>query len=56
MVKSDMLYQIDQRLKEIKISQEPFGGIAVVLLGNMLQLAPVGGRYIFEPPLCEQRM
>ena len=34
MVKVDMLYQIDQRLKEIMVSQEVFGGVAVILLGN----------------------
>ena len=54
MVRSDMLYQIDSILKEIMLSQEPFGGISVVLFGNILQLAPVAGRYIFEKPVCEQ--
>ena len=54
MVKSDMLYQIDQRLKEIMVSQENFGGIAVILLGNLLQLQPVKGRYIFEEPASDQ--
>ena len=54
MVKSDMLYEIDQRLKETMLLQEPFGGIAVVLFGNIFQLAPVGGRYIFESPVSEQ--
>ena len=50
MIKSDMLYQIDSRLKEINISDEPFGGISVILLGNVLQLQPVKGKYIFEEP------
>ena len=54
MVKVDMFYQIDSRLNEIMLSQEPFGGIAVVLFGNLLQLAPVGSRYIIEKPICEQ--
>ena len=53
MVKSDMLYQIDSRLKEIKINQEWFGGISVILLGNLLQLPPVKANYIFEEPNCE---
>ena len=54
MVKSDMLYQIDQRLKEIKTCpQEQFGGVSVMLLGNLLQLQPVRGRYIFEEPACD---
>ena len=42
MVKSDMLYQIDQRLKEIMIRPEDkFGMAAGTLLGNLLQLQPV---------------
>ena len=41
MVKSDMLYQIDQRLKECMISQQPFGGVAVLLLGTLLLLQAV---------------
>ena len=50
MVKSDALYQIDGRLKEIKINDEWFGGISVILLGNCLQLDPVGGVCIYEAP------
>ena len=53
MVKADMMYQIDARLKEIKINQEWFGGISVVLMGNILQLQPLKGRYIFEKPLSD---
>ena len=53
MVKADMLYQIDSRLKEIMVNQEWFGGVAVILLGNLLQLQPVRGRYIFEEPSCD---
>ena len=39
MVKVDMLYQTDQQLKEIMLSEERFGGISVILLGNILQLS-----------------
>ena len=50
MIKADMLYQVDQRLKEIMLRDDPFGGISVILLGNILQLKPVQGTYIFEAP------
>ena len=58
MLKADMLYQLDLRLRELKQNMdEPFGGCAIILLGDILQLRPVMGRYIFEEPLCtEYRM
>ena len=54
MMKADMLYQLDLRLKEIK--QQPeliFGGVTVFLFGDIMQLKPVLGRYIFEEPINE---
>ena len=54
LVKSDMLYQLDLRLKEVM--QKPdwiFGGLSVFLLGDILQLKPVMARYIFEEPTSE---
>ena len=54
MIKSDMLYQLDLRLKELKQKPTlPFGGISVFLFGDILQLRPVRSRYIFEEPLSE---
>ena len=51
MMKADQLYQLDLRLQEVKQRpDEDFGGVSVVLLGDMLQLAPVRGRYLFEEP------
>ena len=50
MLKSDDLYRIHLRLQEIMINKLPFGGEAVALLGNILQLPPVLGKYIFEAP------
>merc|ERR1711873_40887 len=36
---------------EVKSNQKNvLGGVAVVLLGNVIQLPPVNGRYIFEEP------
>ena len=31
-------------------TNDPFGGIAVILLGDILQLKPVMGKYIFDLP------
>ena len=53
MLKADLLYQFDLRLRELKQNtEEAFGGCAILLLGDILQLRPVMGRYIFEQPLC----
>ena len=54
MIPSDMLYQLDLRLKELKERpNQPFGGMSVILLGDILQLRPVLGRLICEMPKCE---
>ena len=51
MVKADMMYQLDLRLKEIKQREElPWGGVSVYLFVDALQLSPVKGRYPFEAP------
>ena len=45
------------RLREVK--QQPtllFGGVSVFLFGDILQLKPVKGRYIFEQPISESFM
>ena len=52
MVKADMIYQLDLRLQEIKERiGVPFGGISIFCFGDILQLQPVCGRYIFDQPL-----
>ena len=54
MIKSDMLYQLDLRLKEIKQNTDrPFGGVSIFLFGDILQLRPVKAKYIFEEPRSE---
>ena len=51
LVKSDMLYQIDHRLQEIKMKENiPFGGCAVLMFGDILQIKPVQAPYIFQAP------
>ncbi len=54
MVRSDMLYQIHCRLCEIFQNSQVFGGISVILVGDLLQLKPVKGAYIFQPPKCHK--
>ena len=53
MVKSDMLYQLDLRLQEITQKNVPFGGISIFVFGDLMQLKPVMGNYIFEDPRHE---
>ena len=51
MVKADMLYQLDLRLQEIKEKiGVAFGGVSIFCFGDILQLQPVCGRYIFDRP------
>merc|ERR1711867_354172 len=51
MVKADMLYQLDLRLQEIKEKiGVAFGGTAIFCFGDILQLQPVCGKYIFDRP------
>ena len=51
MIKSDLMYQLDLRLREIKERPDvPFGGVALFLFGDILQLRPVMERWIFEQP------
>ena len=51
MIKSDMLYQLDLRLREIKNQPDLFfGGVSVFLFGDILQLRPVSAYYMFEKP------
>ena len=50
MISSDMLYNISKRLSEIKCNEEFFGGCAVILVGDFMQLRPIDNRYLFLPP------
>ena len=44
MLKSRDVTYLDNRLCEIMACDEPFGGIVVVLVGDVAQLLPVGAR------------
>ena len=50
MVKADMLYMLDLRLQEITQKEIPFGGIGVICFGDLMQLRPIQGKFIFEEP------
>ena len=51
LVKSDMLYQLDLKLQEIKQNLGvPFGGVMIAAFGDIFQLKPVLANYIFEKP------
>ena len=51
MMKGDMFYQLDLRLQEVKDRRGvPFGGVCLMCFGDMLQLRPVLGNYIFQRP------
>ena len=54
MITSDMLINIHRRLCDVFQSKDLFGGISVVLVGDLLQLPPVQGRFIFDRPLGEK--
>ena len=51
LVDSDMFYKIDLRLREITQVEAPFGNVGIILLGDLLQMCPIMGCYIF----CEPR-
>ena len=54
LVDADMLYKIDMRLREITQIGLPFGNIAIFVLGDLMQMRPISGRYIFLPPRNSQ--
>ena len=41
MVRPDLLDAVDQRLRQIRRSSLPFGGVQLLLIGDLLQLPPV---------------
>ena len=56
MVGADMLYRIHMRLTEIFETPVtvPFGGISIILVGDLLQLPPVRGTCVFSTPEMSQ--
>ena len=54
MLKPDILYRLNLGLREIKQNNAEFGGCMVFLFGDLLQLKPVRGRFIFQQPTCPE--
>lgn len=50
MVGANMLMQIDTRLQQIMGKNLPFGGISVLLIGDLHQLPPVKDKVIYSAP------
>jgi hypothetical protein len=50
MLSADMLYKIHRRLCEVLQSHDLFAGKSIVLVGDLLQLPPVKGNYVFDEP------
>lgn len=50
MVSVQMLYQIDQRLRQIFAVDTDFGGISILVVGHLRQLPPIGGKFVFADP------
>ena len=54
LVDADMFYKIDLRLREITQKGVPFGNVAILVLGDLMQMCPISGRYIFLNPRNSQ--
>ena len=50
LVKSDMQFQLDLRLREVKMNDTVFGGVSLFVFGDIMQMRPVMGNYIFQKP------
>ena len=52
MVKSDQQFQLDKRLREItQKAAKLFGDVKIFYFGDIMQLKPCMGRYIFDEPI-----
>ncbi|XP_060603545.1 uncharacterized protein LOC132756482 [Ruditapes philippinarum] len=48
MVSNTMMSFINQRLQELKGTRKPFGGVSIIAVGDLFQLKPVNGDWIFN--------
>ena len=56
MISADQFFNVNKRMQSIMSSEDPFGGVAVLLLGDILQLPPIRGEPIFLKPNSEQNL
>ena len=56
MISADLLYDANRRLQSIMASEDPFGSVGVIFLGDILQLPPIKGQPIFLEPHFEQNL
>ena len=47
LVRNDLWRYIHLHLQEIKQNKDPFGGVNIMAIGDMYQLQPVKGNYVF---------
>ena len=50
LVSADIFYILDQKLREIMQVNRPFGDLAVFIFGDIFQLQPPKGAYVFNEP------
>lgn len=48
MLSDELMEKIDEVLRTVRRSSQPFGGLRVMLVGDFHQLPPVEGRYCFQ--------
>lgn len=48
MLNNKQLYMMDSRLRQARDSDKEFGGVNILLMGDLLQLPPVNAPFIFE--------
>ena len=46
LVKSDMQFQLDLRLREVKINDRIFGGVSVFVFGDIMQMRQIGRAHV----------
>jgi hypothetical protein len=52
MISYETLRHIHLRCQQLKNNNEPFGGLNIILMGDLLQLKPVHGNWIYDQPSC----
>ncbi|GES92249.1 Pif1-like helicase domain-containing protein [Rhizophagus clarus] len=51
MVSSELFDYLSNMFSKLHSNSLPFGGISVIVLGNLFQLPPVSGNYVFQSPV-----